>query len=79
MVTFLSRPVPTKRKQAPVLCNNKRKWNGDGSRRQKVQTTGPTTATCSSNKTPEESKKAERGTISVDLLHLEPIGVDYQY
>ena len=77
-MTFPSRPVPTKRKQAPpfhATINGNGMW--DGSRRQKVRKTGRTIA--SSNKTPEESKKAERGTISVDLLHLEPIGVDYRY
>ena len=39
----------------------------------KVQTIRQTIA--SSNKTPEEHKKADRGAISVDLLHLKLIGV----
>ena len=72
-MTFPSCPILSKRKQVPVPCNKKRKRNGDRSWRQKVRTTRQTIA--SSNKMPEESKKAEKDAISVDLLHLEAIGV----
>ena len=65
-VTFPSRPVPFKRKRVPVPFNKKRERNGRLSRRQMVRPTSQTVA--SSNYTPEESKKAERSTTSVDLL-----------
>ena len=71
MVTFLSRTIPFKRKYemgntCPFCSAEKQEWYGRWSRRQMVQPTTWTIAT--SNYTPEESKKAERSTISVNLL-----------
>ena len=70
-MTFLSRPVPFKRKRVPVPFNKKRERNGRLSRRQMVRPTSQTVAT--SNYTPEESKKAERSTTAVDLLVVDAI------
>ena len=70
-MTFPSRPVPFKRKRVPIPFNRKRKLNGRRSRRQMVRPTTQTIA--SSNYMPEESKKAERSTTSVDLLVVEAI------
>ena len=65
-MAFPSSPVPFKRKRVPVPFNKKRELNGRWSRRQMVRPTSQTVA--SSNYMPEESKKAERSTTSVDLL-----------
>ena len=70
-MTFPSRPVPFKRNRVPVPFNKKRERNGRLSRRQMVRPTSQTVAT--SNYTPEESKKAERSTTSVDLLVVDAI------
>ena len=70
-VTFPSRSVPFKRKRVPVPFNKKRERNGRLSRRQVVRPTSQTVA--SSNYTPEESKKAERSTTSVNLLVVDAI------
>ena len=76
-MTFPFRPVPFRLNgnKHPFSATINGNGTGDGSRRQKVRKTGRTVA--SLNKMPKESKKAERGTISVNLLHLELIGVDY--
>ena len=68
-VTFPSRPVPFKRKRVPF--NKEQELNGRWSRQQMVRPTTQTIA--SSNYTPEESKKAERSTTSVDLLVVDAI------
>ena len=70
-MTFPSRPVPFKWKRMPVSFNKKREVNERWSRQQMVRPTLQTVA--SSNYTPEESKKAERSTISVDLLVVDAI------
>ena len=71
MATFPSYPVPFKRKRMPVPFNKKQELNGSWSRRQMVRPTSQTVA--SSNYTPEEPKKAERNTTSVDLLVVDAI------
>ena len=73
-VIFPFHLVPFKRKRVPVPFNKERELNGRWSRRQMVRPTSQTAA--SSNYMPEESKKAERSTTSVDLLVVDAIWID---
>ncbi|MCG8622408.1 MAG: hypothetical protein MJE68_10490, partial [Proteobacteria bacterium] len=70
-VSFPSRTVQFNRKLVPIPFKKRRDMNGTCSRRQMVRPTTQTVA--SSNYTPEESKKAERSTTSVDLLDVDAI------
>ena len=71
MVTFLFRSALSEQKEATL--HKKRRWSGGWSSATVMDRTCKRPVV-SSNKMPEESKRAERSTISVDLLRLESIG-----
>ena len=63
-------------RNACLFHSTKMELSGRWSRRQMVRPTTQTVA--SSNYTPEESKKAEKSTTSVDLLVIDAIWIDQQ-
>ena len=70
-VTFPSRPVPFKRKHVSVQQKMGTEREVEQATKLMVRPTSKTVA--SSNYRPQESKKAERSTTSVDLLVVDTI------